>query len=648
MKTKLTFIGLYISFVAYSQTWENYGLKIITEYIDGNLYYGIENNANQIVLPAVYYFIESDLSGGYAIVKTSPDDVTELEGIVDSTGKVIVEPKYKSIELPFEDGTVVIEQTEGEYNLMDKQGKLLMAAPSDSWLSFDEFDATEYNYNSKFEVKGKTGIINRHGKIVFPAIFDDIKLTSFPDYLSVKNETGKWGIYSIKNKRIIILCNYESIDPLTTPDNAVIGFDIENNNLNGIIDEQGKILLEPKYSEAIEEYTSNELFAGYIKYFDKNTPLKMGYWVYDLQKHTLNNSQLKYKIVFFSNSAPKALVIPEDNDRYGLMDCINNKFILEPQFDSIWFTGYNIQTSQYFIASKGNQYAVCDFNGKYLLPFGAYDKITSKIYKNNIAIFNVSKNGKWGCINNTGNIIIPIDYESEIDYSDTIWAVKDGKWGCITKDLKEVEGFKYDKKIFNDFDLKISKNDRILNFKIYGTPAKAEYNTLSNHPTDIVESAIKNDSIAVFYYLVNSTPIQKEEALLRAIYFKHVRLFFTILESKPDLKYTDGNTEAPLDELLYRTHYGEDRLNPDILVSMINALAKAGADPNQKSFTGLTPLMTYFDNNDNPDIKVVEALLKAECKVKTKNYYKKDVFDYTSKASKEIKKLLKQYAKNEN
>lgn len=108
----------------------------------------------------------------------------------------------------------------------------------------------------------------------------------------------------------------------------------------------------------------------------------------------------------------------------GLYGCINNIGNTIIPFE---YTSINDFVNGKAIAKKNEKYGYIDNTGKIIIPF-EYDDIEEFIDKKAI----IYKNGKYGYIDNTGEIIIPLEYDSIEEFIDgKAKAHKNGKKGYL-------------------------------------------------------------------------------------------------------------------------------------------------------------------------------------------------------------------------
>jgi hypothetical protein len=245
---------LMLSFSMMGQkTWKDYGLVPFEETKDSVTLYGLKNQAGLIILPAKYENFQAELTEGYALnfsVKGGPFKDNELKalnkakklewltGLIDSTGKVVVVPSYEEIQLPFTQNITIVEK-DGLYGLISKKGVVL--TPD---FEPEMFLLGSYPY---FLVKSKSkkGLINLKGEKVIPVEFDTIAEDAYSYeqeemfYCEVGN-AGKWGLYSVKGKSLIIPVAYDNLS--RRADDFVI---LENQKKFGLFDLRKKLQVIP-------------------------------------------------------------------------------------------------------------------------------------------------------------------------------------------------------------------------------------------------------------------------------------------------------------------------------------------------------------------------------------------------------------------
>lgn len=170
-----------------------------------------------------------------------------LYGYIDSTGKIVIPPKYKNAG-EFSEGLAPVREN-GYYGYIDETGKYVIDP------QYDYAENFNYNYAIIYE-EGKPNFINKFG----------VKLTS-SSYLNIyqfkKNLvqvctfSGKYGVLNTKGK-LIIDTAYKEI----THFNDGISIVIDYNSQFSAIDTSGKIIVKPGIYHRINNFSK-----GFAKVF---------------------------------------------------------------------------------------------------------------------------------------------------------------------------------------------------------------------------------------------------------------------------------------------------------------------------------------------------------------------------------------------
>jgi hypothetical protein len=165
--------------------------------------WGYMNHKMQLVIPAIYDGA-SDFYDGMAsvdkesIVNGDKNNIRELTGFIDSTGKVVVDFKYERVGY-FSEGLAMV-QKEGRYGFVDKTGKEVIPLIYEDAARFSEGLAP-------VKVNGKNGFINKNGEMViepqferacFVSVFSEGLAAVYTTYedgpAGYIDKTGNWAI----------------------------------------------------------------------------------------------------------------------------------------------------------------------------------------------------------------------------------------------------------------------------------------------------------------------------------------------------------------------------------------------------------------------------------------------------------------------
>jgi WG containing repeat len=335
--------------------------------------YGYIRINGELAIPCKYDYANPYLNG-FAVVN---DDKLGI-GIIDKSGKAVLPLKYRLVKSIFRNF----------YQLGHDQ---LYNANLNQLLQVEDMEP-DYARNGMIAVKkGKWGIVNSELQTIVPYIYD---FASIQDSNWIKVKTNnKIGLYSSKGK-LVIEPLYDEISTLEFYDSLHV---VKKDTKYCILDKKGKIVI----NENLDDIRSSLRVAykdnrkGIIDYKNKKV-----IWTEYEKLESLNDSYL-----IFSN-----------NIKYGLVDN-KNKTVLDCQYDRIALSSRN----KYIIAYKG----VDEFY---------YDSDMKLLGKN---LFTLSPNrypgyvqdkGKWGYLSENGNLVVPCNYEEQVD---------------ITHNLLLIDGLQY-------------------------------------------------------------------------------------------------------------------------------------------------------------------------------------------------------------
>jgi hypothetical protein len=359
----------------------------------------------------------------------------------------------------------------GKWALVDESGNEITD------FKYDYIPAIEHGYFGNLipvELNGKQGLINREGKEVTSLIYDYTNsfndslwtvqildslpnnpdgVTDVPNYWSYY----KYGLVGVEGKLTDV--KYSKIQHPFSDGFTLVRieyFDEKSRGRDagiGIIDQYGKEIIPPKYhyietktnEKGLPVYFSNDLAAVCLE------PDKCGY----INKKGETVIPINYLSAspFFDGMAIVSKI--GDSVSLGVYDGVE-EFQYTPHYGTINTSGKAIIPLEYdnfqFIpkhdlikVSTNQKWGILKLDGKKVTPI-KYDKI--KRFRDGLAI--VELNGKSSFINEKGKELIPFKY-------DEIWGFSEGekittmrldkKWGCIDKTGKVVIPLKYESHI---------------------------------------------------------------------------------------------------------------------------------------------------------------------------------------------------------
>ena len=271
-------------------------------------------------------------------------------GFIDSTGKVVIEPKYDNVT-SFSEGLARVKIDE-KYGFIDSSGKIIIEPQFENVNSFSDGLAT-------FTIGDKWGFINRTGNISIEPKFDHA--TSFSEGLASVKIDKKYGFIDTNGNLIL--------DPIFT-DPAYFKEGIAHVKIrkrDSYIDKKGQNIIEPRYCNFAESFSDGLALIGASNYndgFGSHIDMRGGRsrtimivrakksWMWFIDKsgeRILNlNTQVVKEILLPGFSEGLAAVKTEN--KWGFIDKKGN-WVLEPKFDAAW--------------SFSDGLALVVFNGKY-------------------------------------------------------------------------------------------------------------------------------------------------------------------------------------------------------------------------------------------------------------------------------------------
>ena len=321
-----------------------------------NLWGFVDRNGQMIVEPKYYHLQHRMGTSG-----TNIDDVDGLMavadnkfnwGVIDSTGNERIKPQYKKLHIEY--GGLIWIMKNNLWGLLNQHGRLVLPCVFEDYYDFN-------NCRAWVKKNNKWAQINFEGEYLSDFLFDDVKIFMNGDIAEVKIHGRKHLIR--KDGRFISLPKYQSV---CVYENGTV--EVKINNKYGVIDDSGRFIIKPIYDRIY-----------YMEY-------GYGIWL-------------------------------KDNE--GLTD-LNGKIILPPVYDRTFFCSKNILTGL-----KDNFWYLYDIHG---------NPITSEKYTDwehsdiDNTVFAQSRN-EWHLIYENG---ISILRNVSFNYSEGLASVEiDDKAGYI-------------------------------------------------------------------------------------------------------------------------------------------------------------------------------------------------------------------------
>lgn len=438
-----------------------------------------ENNNQEKVVASNYY----------------PIYTNEKWGVIDQTGKIIIEPTYdEMITIPSYKTDLFICVYDVDYTNDTYKTKVIDSKNKEKFTGYDLVEVIENKDSNnilwyeeevlKVKKDGKYGLIDYNGKEILPTEYDSIEaLEGVKNSLIIKKEE-RVGLCDNQGN-IIIEPEYKEI--------KAIGNDYKNgyvvvnsDNKYGLVDFTKQVILETKYEEVKPVVASNIYIVkedGKLKAINKDLETLVENKFDDVKQLNSEN------IVFVKNK------------KYGIMNT-EGEIKTKAEYDDIEYIFDN-----YYVAKKSGKYGIINVENETIVPFN-YEKIsyrkeadfievekkdaevteilnnkfekqlegiitevnaekayirirTNDEYKyynfkfeekdvkellNTNTTFLSKKDGKYGYVDKDGKIVVDYIYEDAKEQNPYGYAAvkKDGKWGAIDKDGREVSECRYD------------------------------------------------------------------------------------------------------------------------------------------------------------------------------------------------------------
>lgn len=405
-------------------------------------------------------------------------------GVINNDGQVVIDMAYDEIvAIPNHSKPIFI----CTYDVNDEDGtyktKALNEKNEEILTGYDKIEAID-NFDSKQNIwyednvlrvckNGKYGLIDFDGKEILACEYDEITALNGVQSNFLVKKDGKLGLVNEKGQTII---NTEYSNILTLEEGYKNEYIIvDDNNKYGLISTSGKVLIEPKY-EMVKYLNSSSLYAvkekgewKVINVEDGSIVIDGGYdditevkgeelVVVKDGKYGVIDTNKKEKIPFEYEDLKYAFsiyYIAKKDNKYGIINSENEKiidfeyqnmvyvenggFIQADKTDTetVIFDSNLSQKISGIISEinidKGYIKAYIDNEYKYY-NFKFEEKKSSDLLTEN-TLFLSKKDGKYGYVNKTGDVVIDYIYDDATEQNSCGYAAvkKDGVWGSIDK-----------------------------------------------------------------------------------------------------------------------------------------------------------------------------------------------------------------------
>lgn len=313
-------------------------------------------------------------------------------GIIDSSGNTVITPGYdEMVVVPNKDKAVFIVTYDVDYTNGTYKTKAVNEKNEQLFSTYDQVEAIQ-NYDQQNNIWYEKSC------------------------LRVKKD-NKYGLIDLSGK-VLLDCNYESIEPLIGISNSLI---TTKDGKKGLVSSTGSVIIDNEYAD-IKSLT-NEYENGYIV---KNSEGKLG--VIGTSKKIL----LPIEYDEIKNVYAESTYIAKQSGSWKIVNVKDNT-LTDLNYDDV-----NSMDSSNMVVVKGGKYGIATLTGEEKVA-PQFDSLKN-IYQN---YYIAQKDGKQGVIDDDNNIKIDYNYKF-ITYVKTA--------NIIEAESEKVETDLYDK----NFNLKLS------------------------------------------------------------------------------------------------------------------------------------------------------------------------------------------------
>ena len=347
-----------------------------------------------------------------------------------------------------------IYKEDSKYGVIDKNGNVIVKANYSNIIIPNPKKDVFVCYNQE-----KSEILNSSNNRLFENLnkVEPIKLKFIAsDLIYEKNtlkyeENNLYGLIDFKGK-IIVNNIYDSIESLPMNEGKFI---VGQDKKYGIIDLNGNILVKPEYDICVSDgfYTEEEFYkkSGFIVSNKTEDGFKYGYYTYKGKK-ILDVKYNKIERINKKNENTSYLIVSE-NGKCGVYR--EKKQIIQNEYQGITYN----EDLNIFILEKNKKYGIADIDGKIIVDI---DK--DQIFQRGIYLY-ISKDDNKSVVDKFGNDV-------DIDYNKMVYTTENENfmittfldnstinYGIISKDGKELvkEEYKYIEYLFDNYF--IAKNN---------------------------------------------------------------------------------------------------------------------------------------------------------------------------------------------
>ena len=303
---------------------------------------------------------------------------TNLYGLKDKKGKVLVKPIFSSIDnYSSTTNRIIASLSYGKRGLIDNKGNIIIPFKySHIYKNLNIYKCTK---------NGQTTLFDDYGNSLLNKPYDEIEL--YKNQFKVK-ENGLYGIFDLNGKELLPI-EYDGI----TYNEQKEWYLVVKNGVSNIINNKSENIFGKKYTSISNiDYNFNYLLAkknnkfGIINASDQ----EITSFIFDAVETKFDNTRF----------------IVKQNKKWGIYDIYFKQFLVKPNYDNI-----KKLSKGYYLLSNTNKKIVSNLILNTKINLSEYGNVNH--YVSNGFIVTVNKNKLYGAYNMEINkLIIPQKYQS--------------------------------------------------------------------------------------------------------------------------------------------------------------------------------------------------------------------------------------------
>ncbi|MGN7820851.1 WG repeat-containing protein [Chitinophaga sp. 22536] len=365
---------------------ENYCLVTVKQ--QGKM--GAVDSLGNVLCQAEYSAIDVLTSKVFSIKKNG------LYGWCDmKSGKVLQEPKYEEVSPAYVPEHAILVKSQGKFGLALEDGTVLVPPKYERFIGWNN-GGQLFSY---YAPSGKCGLMDRQGKVLTPAVYDDIA-EGPSDKLVAVTQQGKIGLLEVATGKLTVPLQYSKVSRMGPL------FQVWKGNLCGLTDTTGKEVIPAVHTE--------------IRLYDSKGSSVLG----------ALPSPLSY--------VPPYYMVAKKGDAAAFYD-VSGKQLMPYEYSDIG--PLSINGKVYVVPVKDTLCGLADFSGKLLMPVqfaGLAVGYSTSNYDDDAAgaekphFIGVMKGEKTGMFNiATGQMAVPAKYTSIRWQNAEMLRLEQGDSACI-------------------------------------------------------------------------------------------------------------------------------------------------------------------------------------------------------------------------